>query len=329
MEKKMFLGIDIGGTHMRIGLVDENGTIIDQRKVATEIHAGARHTTVRLVEECRVYMDEAERRGGRVVAVGLGVAGKIDHIRGRVLFSPNLPPMDGYPLAVEVQEALHVPVVVENDANVYGFGEYWVGKGKGIDNWIGLTLGTGVGGCLILDGRLWHGDNLGFAGEIGHMIIVPGGPGCNCGLQGCLEAHSSGSALLKGVDEAIARGALTGGDLFDRWKAGDLTPEGVYECAKEGDPVARRLFERMGWALGVGIASMFSILGIRHAIIGGGVSAGWDQFIGPLRESLARHNSMLSPEEMVVERSELGDDAAIWGAARMALEACEKRGPRS
>jgi glucokinase len=321
MKRKMFLGIDIGGTHMRVGLVDSEGKILEQRKVATESHAGAEHASRRLIQECRAYMEKAVRDGSEVAAVGLGVAGKIDHVRGVVQFSPNLPEMNGFPLGAEVQKNLGIPVVVENDANVYGFGEYWVGKGRDVDSWVGLTMGTGVGGCLILGKRLWHGDGLGFVAEIGHMIVQPGGPLCNCGMRGCLEAHSSGSALMKGVEEAVSDGRLTEGPVYERRQAGVLDPEGIYECAVEGDPLAKHLFHRMGWALGLAISNIFTLLGIRHAIIGGGVSAGWSQFIDPLRQSLIQNNSMLHRDEMVVEHSQLGDDAAIWGAARMAMEA--------
>ncbi len=321
MESKMFLGADIGGTHMRIGLVDAGGRVLEERKAFTEISLGGPRMCARLIAECRFLMEKSLAAGGRVAGIGLGVAGKIDHVLGRVLFSPNLPGMNDYPLGAEVREALKVPVVVENDANVFGFGENWLGKGRGIDNWIGFTLGTGVGGCLVLGKRIWHGDRLGFAAEIGHMVVFPGGPPCNCGLKGCLEAHSSGSALMKGVEEAASEGRLSKGRLYDLLRAGALTPEGVYECSREGDPVAKGLLNRMGWALGLAISNLFTVLGIGHAIIGGGVSAGWDEFIGPLRDSLEGHNRMLRPEEMVVERSVLGDDAAIWGAARMAMEA--------
>jgi glucokinase len=208
---------------------------------------------------------------------------------------------------------------MENDANAFGVGEHWVGSGRGISNWIGLTLGTGVGGCLILQDRLWHGDNLGFAGEIGHMIVQPGGPLCKCGVKGCLEAHSSATALLQGVKDAVSTGRLARGPLYERWQTGSLDSSGIYACAEEDDPLALELFERMGWALGVAIASLFTVLGIRHAIIGGGVSASWNQFIEPLKRSMADHTCMFKPGEMVVLRGHLRD-AALLGTARLAFE---------
>jgi len=279
-------------------------------------------TTQTLIAECRAQVEAARHLGSPVAGIGLGVAGKVDHKRNWVLFSPNLPAMRDYPLGLELQKSLNLPVLIENDANVFGIGESWVGAGRGIPNWVGLTLGTGVGGCLILDGKLWSGDNLGFSGEIGHMIVHPDGPRCACGLNGCLEAHGSGRALLEFVSNAASEGRLTGGPLYELWKGGKLDAQGVYQCSVEGDPTARQAFARMGWALGLAIANLFTVLGIRTAILGGGVSAGWDQFVEPLTTSLARYSSMLPAKDAVVQRSALGDDAALLGAARVALQFC-------
>ena len=318
VKKEMFIGIDIGGTHMRIALIDDTGRILDLRKAPTDIDRGAQEVSRRLTLECRSLMGAAARLHGRVAAVGLGIAGRIDSTRGLVIFSPNLPSMKNYPLAVELGAKLSIPVILENDANVFGIGEAWVGSGKGIANWIGLTLGTGVGGCLIFGEKIWQGDGSGFAGEIGHMVVHPEGPVCACGSRGCLETFSSGRALKEGVAAAVADGTLREGPLHESWKAGTLTPEAVYRSAAEGDPTARGLFDRMGRALGIGLASLFNVLGVRHAIIGGGVSASWDQFIGPLRESLTRYAGMFNPEEVSVVKSALGDDAALLGAGELA-----------
>lgn len=318
MDREMFIGIDIGGTHMRSALVDAAGNIVDLRKTPTDSNEGAHQTARRLIHDCRSLMEGARTAGHKVVAVGMGVAGKIDVSRGSVVFSPNLPTMRDYPLGREIQEDLGIPVAMENDANVFGIGEMWVGSGRNLKNWIGITLGTGVGGCLVFGGELWQGDNLGFVAEIGHMNVHPDGPLCACGLKGCLEAHSSGSALIAGVNAAVSQQKLVRGPLYEQWREGSLSPEAVYMHSKAGDPIARSLFERMGWALGIALASLFTVLGIRHAIIGGGVSGAWDQFIEPLRQSLADHTSFLEPGQMKVLRSTLGDDAAILGAASLA-----------
>jgi glucokinase len=320
MSNEMFIGVDLGGTHMRTALVDQAGSILRRQKTATGISFGVRQTTQRLIAECRAEMDAAGEFGGTVVGIGLGVAGKVDHQRGWVVFSPNLPTMRDYPLGTELEKSLGLPVLLENDANVFGIGESWVGAGREIQNWVGVTLGTGVGGCIIVDGKLWNGDRLGFVGEIGHMIVHPEGPPCACGLNGCLEAHASGRALLEFVNETASRGQLNNGPVYELWNDGKLNAQGIYRCSVAGDPIARKAFARMGWALGLALANVFAVLGIRNAIIGGGVSAGWDQFIEPLGRSLAEHSSMLVVEDAVVQRSALGDDAALLGAARLALQ---------
>ena len=326
MANEMVIGVDLGGTHMRTALVDSRGTILRRRKTATDISSGVQQTAQRLIAECRVQTDAARELGGRVVGIGLGVAGKVDHQRGWVIFSPNLPAMRDYPLGPEIANSLGVAVLIENDANVFGIGESWVGAGRGISNWVGLTLGTGVGGCLILGGSLWNGDCLGFAAEIGHLIIHPEGPPCACGLNGCLEAHASGSALLRFVAEAAATGELSSGALYELWHDGKLDAHAIYQCSVAGEAVAQKAFGRMGWALGLGLANLFTVLGIRTAILGGGVSAAWGQFIEPLKESLADHSSMLVVADAVIRKSALGDDAALLGAARLALQ-CRCEGP--
>ena len=318
VEKKQFIGIDIGGTNMRVALIDESGQILDLRKVPTDIRQGPEDVNRRLARECRSLMESGSPADGRVEAVGLGVAGRIDTEKGLVVFSPNLPSMRDYPLAVELERNLSVPVAIENDANVFGMGEAWKGSGKGIANWIGLTLGTGVGGCLVFNNEIWQGDGSGFAGEIGHMVVHPDGPPCLCGSRGCLESFSSGRALKEGVQAAVAEGRLRDGPLFDAWKAGTLSPLEVYKSAVDGNPHAQSLFDRMGWALGVALASLFNVLGVRHAVIGGGVSAGWDRFIRPLHESLARYSGMFDPGEVSIEKSVLGDNAALLGAGELA-----------
>ncbi len=303
---------------MRVALVDRKGEILLRERDNVHIDRGAEQAVRRLLDLCRNLSGEAQALGGCVEALGIGVAGKIDSRRGCVVFSPNLPAMNGHPVGTELEKALHLPVILENDANAFGIGERWVGSGRGLTNWIGLTLGTGVGGCLILGGQLWQGDGLGFAGEIGHMSVDPKGPLCACGLRGCLEAHASAGALVRGVTEAVSRSQMPASPLQDLWRTGSLSGRGVYECARQGDLLARELFHRMGWALGIVLAGLFTALGIRHAVIGGGVSNGWNEFVGPMESSLAEHCSFLAPEEMVVVRSELGDDAALLGAARLA-----------
>ncbi len=318
MADSLFLGVDIGGTHLRAGLIDADGQVLRRTKAATGGEYGPEAVLERLLASCRTLMENAAPGGRRIAAVGLGVAGKIDRAAGTVVFSPNLRALDGFPIARRLENAIGLPVILENDANVFGLGEGWRGAARDIENWVGLTLGTGVGGVLILGGRLWTGDNLGFEGEIGHMIVDPHGPWCICGLRGCLEAHASGRALSNGVQEAIDAGVPCESALVELSRSGRLSPETVYARATSGDALAIRLFDRMGWALGLALANLFTALGIRHAVLGGGVSAAWDRFIDPLHRSLRAHSAMLDADSAVIRKAALGDDAALLGAARLA-----------
>ena len=303
---------------MRAALVARSAKILELR-VAGAAALDAETLTRALRDLCLDLIGCGARRGVQTVAAGLGVAGKIDPAKGLVVFSPNLPVLDGHPLGRILEQALNLPVAMENDANVFGLGEAFAGAARGLSNWVGIVLGTGTGGCVFLKGRLWQGDGLGFSGEIGHMIVEPGGADCPCGSKGCLEAYASARALVSGAKRAIA--ASCGAGLLGALEAeGRLSAESIYECAKKADPAALELFAKMGRTLGLALSNLFSALGIRNAVIGGGVSAAWDQFIGPLEESLSRNCSMLGTEGAIVRRARLGDAAALIGAARLALK---------
>jgi glucokinase len=206
---------------------------------------------------------------------------------------------------------------MENDANVFGLGESWAGAARGVRNWVGIVVGTGTGGCLFLNGKLWEGDGLGFSAEVGHMIVEPGGPACPCGSKGCLESFASARALISGAKKAVCDQRLKEGPLHALDREGKLSAHTIYACAKQGDPAAMALFDKMGWALGICLANIFSALAIRHAVIGGGVSSAWDLFIGSLEKTLAQNSSMLDPGAAVILRSRLGNDAALIGATRL------------
>lgn len=318
MQKSVFIGIDLGGTHLRTALVNRSGKILESRKTKIRIDLGVEAASGKVAAQCLSLTRWAAQNGCRVEAIGLAVAGKIDKTDGRVLFSPNLPALNGYPLGRELEQTTGIPVFMENDANAYGLGECWAGAGRGMHSLVGIILGTGVGGFLFLNGKLWEGEGLGFSGEIGHMIVEPGGPRCRCGSKGCLESFASAGGLVRRAEHLLLQGGPGAGPLHDLRKNGSLGAEALFERATRGDAPARELFEKMGWALGIALANLFTVLGVRHAMIGGGASNAWGQFIGPLRDSLSRNLSMLDPKSAVIVRSALGEAAPLLGAARLA-----------
>jgi glucokinase len=317
-ERIAYIGVDLGGTNLRTALVSRSGKILERRSLSVQLDKGAESISNELLSECRALISSGNKLGVGVCAVGLGVAGKIDRQSGAVVFSPNLPELDGYPLAKDVQFNLGIPVAMENDANVFGLGESFAGAAKGIRNWVGITLGTGTGGCLFLGGKLWQGDGLGFSAEVGHMIVEPEGPVCQCGSKGCLEAFASARALVSGAKRSIAGPDPEQSPLKSLDMAGELSAQSIYDCAGKGDRTALALFDKMGRALGICLANIFSLLGIGCAVIGGGVASAWEFFIGPLEEAIYSNSSMLRPKKAVILRSRLGDDAALIGAARCA-----------
>ncbi len=322
------IGVDMGGTHMRLALMDHQGRCREFRKGSSLGNEPPEVVLQELSKRCIQLIQWARERKGEVLCVGLGVAGKLDGNSGRVIFSPNLPTLGGFPLGKELERSIGIPVIMENDANVFGLGEAWVGKARGIPHWIGITLGTGVGGCFFANGTLWKGDDLGFVGEIGHMIVDPDGPECACGKRGCLEAHASAGALIRGIRDARAQGRPLSRELVDALERNTLDAAAVHRAAEAGDEVSRELFSRMGWALGLALANLFTFLGISTAVIGGGVSAGWSAFAPSMEKTLGSTSSMLDPDRIHVHRSSLGDMAALYGAARLAWDRVRELNPR-
>lgn len=325
MGKAYCIGVDIGGTFIKMGLFDEKGVQYALERLPSNAFRPPEMLLESLVQACRNLMDARQAHEGRVLAVGLGVAGKLDNQEGRVVFSPNLPNMAGFPLAPRLEKALGVPVFMENDANVFGLGELWAGHGRQVANWIGVTLGTGVGGCLVTNGSLWLGDRLGFVGEIGHVIVDPHGPSCACGQTGCLEAYASGSALTRGITQAFHEGSPLPSWLCDAITLGFLTTEHVDKAARAGHPRALDLFRRMGWALGLALGNLFTFLGIQTAIVGGGVSQAWDLFFPHLMETLKTTPRMLDPWKIKIHRTSLGPLAPLCGAAHLAWQGLRER----
>jgi len=317
VKMDLVVALDIGGTLVKGAMVDREGNTLDDFKLGTLIGRGANDFVARLGSYINTLRKNAAAKGDRVLAIGMGVAGKILQKEGKIVFSPNLMPLNNYPLASELQKRTMLPVFMDNDANAFGIGERWKGAGREHENWLGITLGTGVGGVLILNGERWQGDDVGFVGEIGHTIVYPEGPLCNCGKRGCLEALSSATALTRGAKEAIEKGEKET-ELAEAYERNELNPILIADAAGRGDKLAVRLFERFGHGLGIAISNTFNLLGITTCIIGGGVSAAWPRFIDEVWKTLREVNSMVNFDQVVIKRASLGNRAAVLGAARLA-----------
>jgi glucokinase len=234
-----------------------------------------------------------------------------------------VPALNDCPLLALLARQISWPAFLENDANLFALGEHWLGAGVGHDHMLGITLGTGVGGGLILNGKVWEGTE-GTAGEIGHMTIEPDGKKCHCGNRGCLETLASASWTIAWVKEQLAQGAVSW--LRELYEADPDAIEGqtLVVAAVQADPLARRAFDRVGRSLGQAIASVVHLLGISRVVIGGRFARAWEVFVYPLEEELHRRLTLFPPEAVSVCPAQLGDDAGLVGAARLAWQAEEK-----
>ncbi len=311
---RVVIGVDLGGTNLRTAILSPDGNILDRHKEATHAADGWEKVVARLIENIKRQRKSAIQQGFNVTAVGVGAPGVIQADKGIVVKSPNFPDWNNLPLKDLLEKTLGVPVFLENDANAAALGEQWRGAGRGIRSMILLTLGTGVGGGIILDNKIWHGAD-GMAGEIGHMTLIPDGRPCTCGNIGCLEMYSSARGIVQSYREAM--GKTTGG-VPDQLK--QISSEQVYETAGAGDEIALRVMKDMGRMLGIGIASLINIFNPERIVVGGGVKDAWPLFIGATREEIMKRAFAVPAKRTEIVPSLLGDDAGMVGAAAVALE---------
>jgi glucokinase len=307
------IGVDVGGTKVAAGVVDEDGTIVEKLKRATP--AARPDATADVIAD--VVLELLGRH--RVTAVGIGAAGFVDETRSAVLFAPNLAWRDE-PLKKRVEDRIGRPVVVENDANAAAWAEATQGAARDQQHMMLITVGTGIGAGIVLDGRLYRG-RWGSAGEPGHYRVVPDGRLCGCGNRGCWEQYASGNALVAEARELAHRAPSAAVRML---QLGDGTPDGidgpaVTQAARDGDAGALSCFEIIGSWLGHGLADLAAIIDPGCFVIGGGVSEAGDILLGPAR--IAYHNSLTGRthrEFAEVRLAELGPDAGLIGAAGLA-----------
>jgi len=305
------IGIDIGGTKILGGLVDRSGRVLAELEEPTPPRSGA-------VVVASILLDVVGqlREDHDVTAIGVGAAGIARWPEGRMLWAPNNAYRD-WAIRDELERETGLPTVVDNDANVAGFAEARLGE-RSYRDMLFLTIGTGVGGGLVLDGRIYRGPT-GMGGELGHMIVDPLGPRCGCGRPGCLEAVASGTALTRmGRDAAAANPDGLIAQLGR--EQGAVTGHTVTAAAQQGDRLAQDLFDRLGRWLGIGIASLVNALDPEIVVVGGGAIEAGELLLAPARESatvgiLGRSHRPLPP----IVRAQLADDAGVVGAALLSL----------
>ena len=295
------IGLDLGGTNLRAAAIDRAGRMLEKVSGGTNYSEGR----AAIMDDMAGSIDKLRRSVGneRLAGIGVVVPGFIRLEDGVICNSNNLACLEGFPIRDEIERRLGARVVLENDANAAALGEKWMGAGRGVEDLVLLTLGTGIGGGVISGGKVLHG-YLGMAGELGHLTVVPNGNPCGCGNRGCVEKHASAQAI-----SVMSR--LVG--------LGDVTAEQAYRMAKGGNEKAQYVFTAMGQALGVALAMLVNIFNFPLYLLSGGVLAAWDQFAPPMLEEMRRRSFTFRTTNTRVEQATLGNEAGLYGAAYLPM----------
>ena len=319
-DKKWIIGVDLGGTNIVVGALPMDGgdgAVFGMRSVPTEAHRGAKFVVDRivgLIEETRAEV--VAQVGGRredFAGVGIGSPGPLDRETGTVINTPNLG-WRNFPLRDLIANAVGLPATLDNDANCATYGEWWVGAGRNVNTLIGLTLGTGIGGGIVLNGEIFHGVS-DAAGEIGHMTIDSTGRKCKCGNYGCLEAYASGPAIALRAVEGIEAGAESLLPALVDGRLEDVTAATVYEAVVLGDPYANEVMRETAKFLGAGVANIVNILNPDMVVIAGGVTRAGDHLFVPLRAEIRRRAFKSAEEACQIVSGQLPGTAGLIGAA--------------
>jgi len=356
------IAVDLGGTNLRIAAVSAEGQLLEKITLATKLAFGP-HDVIDQMCDAILRLSAKYKQSGKLLGAGLGIPGIIDMQTGTVRKSANLPGWEDYPVRAEIERRLGltkngfskdappenaVPVALENDANMAALGEQWLGAAHSVENMAMITLGTGIGGAIVLGGKIWHGIN-GMAGEFGHVTVEPDGHPCGCGSHGCAERYASASAVMRMASEAIASGEAP--SLAQATSSGaEFDAQSIYNLAIQGDEPAQRIFHSFGRYLGIMLAGAVNVLNLDMYVIGGGVSSAWDAFAPTMFKELRQRSTVYaatvpddplknvegrapspaqaeqssaaesrSQGKTIITRAVLGSNAGLYGAARAAV----------
>jgi glucokinase len=321
---KAIIGIDLGGTNVKTAVVSREGRVMGKDSRPTDAEKGLDAVLAKMTEGVDAALQAANLGRSDVLAVGIGAPGPMNWQTGVVFAPPNLPGWSNVPLAELMHERLGISVYVDNDANAACYGEFWLGVGRNVDSMILLTLGTGVGGGLVLMGQLLRGPD-GTAGEIGHICVERDGRQCNCGARGCLEQYASVSGMVKTARMRIEQGGLDTA-LIEMCEGNldNLTGKMISDAIEQGDAFAKWVMEETGRWLGVGIGSIINLLNPEMVVLAGGMIAAGDVLFTPVRETARAQSFEVPGKRAEIIPAGLGGDAGVIGAAGCALSRVEQ-----
>jgi len=322
VDLKPVIGIDLGGTNIVGILINERGNILAKRRRKTLAQEGKDKVISQIIGCVNDLLKEGENLGissEKLLGIGVGSPGPLNRKQGIIYHAPNLPGWENVPLVKILKDELGIPIFLENDANAAALGEWWLGAGKSVNNLILLTLGTGIGGGIIIEGQVYHGSK-DMAAELGHIVIKEGGMICGCGTRGCLEAYASATGVVRRARAAMKQGYKTILEDLVRNNPEGLTCELVFRAAKEKDSLALWLVEETGRYLGVGIGSLANVLNPEMIILSGGMIKAGDLLFNPVRRFVKLFSLKAVIEGVKIVPGDLGDEAGAIGAAAAVLK---------
>lgn len=297
LQKGVVVGMDVGGTDIKCAVVDGRGKMLKRFQRPAVSKKNDSLILKNILQVAQLAKSWARAKKKEIHAMGFGIPGIVSK-SGVVHRSPHFPAWVDYPIQSELSSKLSLPLIVDNDANMAALGEGWLGVAKSWENYILFTLGTGIGGGIVIQRQVFRGDS-GFAGEVGHMVLHKDGFSCACGGQGCLELYASASGIEK---------------------ISPFSPKKLYQLALSGDKNARKIFNRLGENLGAGIASIVNILDVERVIVGGGLSGAWNIFRLSLQRGVQKHIYPTTAGKIRLVKAKLGNDAGVLGAAKAAWD---------
>ena len=311
------IGIDVGGTNVKIALVDKSGKIIYSNSVPTYAKMGYEYTVNNIKQAIKDLMKETNTTAKDIDGIGFDFPGQVDYKTGVVKLAPNIPGWVNVPIAQMIEEEFHIPTRIDNDVRCAALGEMKFGAGQGCENFVCITVGTGIGSGLVINGQLVRGAS-NAAGEIGHIKLqMKDGLICGCGDTGCLEAYASGPSIVAMAQDYIKGGKSTKFREMAAAEGGEITPYMVAKAAEAGDPVAKRIFEIVGEYIGIGLTSVINLLNPEKVIIGGGVAEAGDLLLNPIRKTIKERAMVVAGSAVEIVPAQLGNSAGVIGASML------------
>ena len=317
MKKNIAIGVDLGGTNIVTAIVNYQGKIVNHLKVPTLAERGKEATIKRIIETIHENIIQSTIALDNIIGIGIGAPGPLNVKKGIINFAPNLPGWEGVPLKKILEDEFNMKVVLENDANAAAWGERCFGAGQGVNNLVCFTLGTGIGGGIIIEGNIYHGSNYG-AAELGHMTVNKDGPRCNCGNYGCLEAYSSATGIKNRIKSRIQKGVKSHFLTFDNdHLIESMSLKSIFETARMGDDLTQSVIKDAIAYLGIAIANIANILNPEMIILIGGITNEGDNLLNPLKKEVAGRTLNSNYKFLKIVIGKLGDLAGALGAAAL------------